>query len=94
VSQAVVQEEVVQKEYSCSMKNVLRAPEMPTGGHCTAVPTCTVTRMLPLMVLGGCDRMARWVGPPPRPTVPPRPWNSVSLMSYSYKAMQQWPISH
>mmetsp|Transcript_16328 Transcript_16328/g.48948 ORF Transcript_16328/g.48948 Transcript_16328/m.48948 type:complete len:226 (-) Transcript_16328:2068-2745(-) len=46
---------------------------------CSSTSPCTVTRMLPLMVLGGCDRMARWVGPPPRPTVPPRPWNRVSF---------------
>ena len=26
-------------------------------------------------VPAGCARMASWVGPPPRPTVPPRPWN-------------------
>mmetsp|Transcript_12983 Transcript_12983/g.52299 ORF Transcript_12983/g.52299 Transcript_12983/m.52299 type:complete len:259 (-) Transcript_12983:1374-2150(-) len=31
------------------------------------------------MVAGGCDRMARCEGPPPLPTVPPRPWKSVSF---------------
>ena len=31
-----------------------------------------------MIVPGGCARMARLAGPPPRATVPPRPWNSVS----------------
>ncbi|BAD73102.1 unknown protein [Oryza sativa Japonica Group] len=39
----------------------------------------TVTRSEPLTVFGGWDRMARWLGPPPRPTVPPRPWKMVSF---------------
>ena len=52
--------------------------------HISSVPNSAsiispwmVTRSRPLMVPGGCDRMARCDGPPPRPTVPPRPWNSV-----------------
>ena len=39
--------------------------------------TCSVMRREPCTLPGGCDWMARWEGPPPRPTVPPRPWNSV-----------------
>lgn len=44
--------------------------------------TWMVTRREPLMVPGGWLRMAKWVGPPPRPTVPPRPWNRVSFTLY------------
>ena len=32
----------------------------------------------PSRVPDGWARIASWVGPPPRPTVPPRPWNSRS----------------
>ena len=45
-------------------------------------------------------RMARCVGPPPRPTVPPRPWNSVSFTlcrsatAASFSCSQQPPTLH
>mmetsp|Transcript_4918 Transcript_4918/g.10909 ORF Transcript_4918/g.10909 Transcript_4918/m.10909 type:complete len:266 (+) Transcript_4918:1153-1950(+) len=39
-----------------------------------------VTRSLPLMEPAGCERMARYCGPPPRPTDPPRPWKRLSLI--------------
>ena len=45
--------------------------------------TCSVIRRVPWTDPGGCDCIARYMGPPPRPTVPPRPWNSVSLTSNS-----------
>ncbi len=35
---------------------------------------CSVMRSSPVKLSIGCAKMARWVGPPPRPTVPPRPW--------------------
>lgn len=35
---------------------------------------------------GGWDCMARYVGPPPRPILPPRPWKRVTLMPYSLQA--------
>ena len=39
---------------------------------------CSVTLISPSSVPQGWARIASWVGPPPRPTVPPRPWNSRS----------------
>ena len=39
---------------------------------------CSVTLIAPSSVPYGWARIASWVGPPPRPTVPPRPWNSRS----------------
>lgn len=47
--------------------------------ECSITSPCTVTRSEPWMVSGGWERMAKWVGPPPLPTVPPRPWNMVSF---------------
>ena len=55
----------------------------PAGTQIVCCRTCTVTRMLPFTVFGGCDKIARCVGAPPRPTVPPRPWNRVNLTPYS-----------
>ena len=37
---------------------------------------CSVSLISPSSVPQGWARIASWVGPPPRPTVPPRPWNS------------------
>ena len=37
---------------------------------------CSVIRMRPCTVPGGCARIAAKAEPPPRPTAPPRPWNS------------------
>ena len=39
---------------------------------------CSVTLISPSRVPHGWARIASWVGPPPRPTVPPRPWKSRS----------------
>mmetsp|Transcript_27040 Transcript_27040/g.80187 ORF Transcript_27040/g.80187 Transcript_27040/m.80187 type:complete len:273 (+) Transcript_27040:681-1499(+) len=50
---------------------------------CSMISPCTVTRSVPSIVPAGCERIAMCVGPPPRPTVPPRPWNSTSLILYS-----------
>ena len=35
---------------------------------------CSVSLISPSSVPHGCARIASWVGPPPRPIVPPRPW--------------------
>ena len=51
---------------------------------CSMTSPWIVTRSLPLMVSGGWDRIARWVGPPPLPTVPPRPWNIVRRTPYCF----------
>jgi hypothetical protein len=44
---------------------------------------CSVMRISPLKLSSGCAKMARCVGPPPRPTVPPRPWNRRSVTPHS-----------
>ena len=56
--------------------------------------TWMVTRRTPLMVPGGWLRMARWVGPPPLPTVPPRPWNSVSFTPQSSATLDRRSCAH
>lgn len=43
------------------------------------ISPCSVMRNEPSTEPGGWLWMARCVGPPPRPTLPPRPWKSVSL---------------
>ena len=40
---------------------------------------CSVMRMRAPTVPGGCARIAAKEEPPPRPTAPPRPWNSCIL---------------
>ncbi len=45
------------------------------------ISPCSVTRKRPATEPGGCDRIAAWAGPPPRPTVPPRPWKSSNSTS-------------
>ena len=37
---------------------------------------CSVIRIRPCTVPVGCARIAANAEPPPRPTAPPRPWNS------------------
>ena len=44
---------------------------------------CSVILMVPSTVPQGCARIASAVGPPPRPTVPPRPWKKRSCMPAS-----------
>ena len=44
---------------------------------------CSVMRISPEKSPTGCARIARCVGPPPRPTVPPRPWKSRSFTPHS-----------
>ena len=39
---------------------------------------CSVSFSRPSTEPGAWPRIARFVGPPPRPSAPPRPWNSVS----------------
>ena len=39
------------------------------------ISPCSVRRSCPRTLPGGCARIASKLGPPPRPTVPPRPWN-------------------
>ncbi len=57
------------------------------------ISPCSVTRRRPATLPGGCARMAWWVGPPPRPTVPPRPWKSVTFTPWRSHAatMSSWP---
>mmetsp|Transcript_6956 Transcript_6956/g.25587 ORF Transcript_6956/g.25587 Transcript_6956/m.25587 type:complete len:413 (+) Transcript_6956:636-1874(+) len=69
---AAVYKSNVWKQFSCSPK------------FCSITSPCTVTRRRPLIVAGGWDMIARCDGPPPRPTVPPRPWNNVSLTPNSF----------
>ena len=42
------------------------------------VSPCSVTLSRPDGWPGGCARIAAYVGPPPRPVLPPRPWKIVS----------------
>ncbi len=42
------------------------------------VSPCSVMRRRAAPCGGGCARIARCVGPPPRPVLPPRPWKTVS----------------
>ena len=39
------------------------------------ISPCSVIRSCPSTEPGGWARIASYAGPPPRPTVPPRPWN-------------------
>ena len=51
----------------------------PAASTCREMTSpCSVTLISPSRVPHGCARIASWVGPPPRPTVPPRPWKSRS----------------
>ena len=49
---------------------------------------CSVTLMAPSRVPAGSDKMASWVGPPPRPTVPPRPWKNVTRTPWRWADLQ------
>ena len=42
------------------------------------VSPCSVSFMRPGGCAAGCEAIAAWVGPPPRPALPPRPWKIVS----------------
>ena len=44
---------------------------------------CSVMRSSPVKLSMGWAKMARWVGPPPRPTVPPRPWKRRRVTPHS-----------
>ena len=55
----------------------------PTSGlaYLPAITSpCSVMRIWPCTAPPGWARIAWWLGPPPRPTEPPRPWNRRSLM--------------
>src|SRR5258708_37684360 len=39
---------------------------------------CSVTLKWPAIEPGAWARIARFAGPPPRPSAPPRPWNRVN----------------
>mmetsp|Transcript_2748 Transcript_2748/g.8229 ORF Transcript_2748/g.8229 Transcript_2748/m.8229 type:complete len:303 (+) Transcript_2748:291-1199(+) len=54
---------------------------------CSITSPCTVTRSVPVIVLGGWESTAKWAGAPPRPTVPPRPWNRVRWTPNSFAAL-------
>ena len=47
------------------------------------VSPCSVMRRRAAPWGGGCARIARCVGPPPRPVLPPRPWKTVSPTSFA-----------
>ena len=51
---------------------VLSAMSGNPKSACSISP-CSVTRSVPSIEPGGSDFSARCVGPPPRPTLPPRP---------------------
>ena len=50
---------------------------------------CSVSFSRPETEPGACPRIARFVGPPPRPMAPPRPWNSVSSMPDSVATVDE-----
>lgn len=60
--------------------SIWRVAMTPIPNFACTISPCSVTRSEPWMEPGGCDWMARCIGPPPRPMEPPRPWNSVSEM--------------
>lgn len=43
---------------------------------------CSVKRMAPVRAAGGAERIARPARPPPRPTVPPRPWKKRTVQPW------------
>ncbi len=47
------------------------------------ISPCSVKRMRSLIEPNGCDVIASYDGPPPRPTVPPRPWINITLIPRS-----------
>ena len=53
---------------------------------------CSVMRIWPEKHPGGWARMAACVGPPPRPTVPPRPWNRRSFTPNSFAARCKFAV--
>ena len=53
---------------------------------------CSVIRICPEKSCAGCARIARCVGPPPRPTVPPRPWNRRSFTLHSRATAMQLTV--
>src|SRR5699024_8467070 len=51
------------------------------------ISPCSVTLKPPFNEPGGCDNKAACAGKPPRPFVPPRPWNKVNVIPcLSHKA--------
>merc|ERR1719172_400280 len=52
-----------------------------------------VTLRFPLIVPGGWLRTASWHGPPPRPTVPPRPWKNVTCTPKSLPTSTRAPCA-
>ena len=57
----------------------LRRPSSGSEYLLAMISPCSVTRRPPVTLPAGCARIASYDGPPPRPTVPPRPWNRRSL---------------
>mmetsp|Transcript_3920 Transcript_3920/g.13724 ORF Transcript_3920/g.13724 Transcript_3920/m.13724 type:complete len:241 (+) Transcript_3920:1188-1910(+) len=64
-------------------RSIVRRLSSSCPKHCSMTSPWMVTRREPLMVRGGWLMIARLDGPPPRPTVPPRPWKSVVRMPNS-----------
>ncbi len=55
-----------------------RSATAGSANFAASTSPCSVSLSRPSMEPGACARIARWVGPPPRPIDPPRPWKSVS----------------
>ncbi len=76
----------------------LRSARMTSEYFQLSTSPCSVRRSAPLKLSSGWAKMARWVGPPPRPTVPPRPWKRRSLTpvsrATSWRARWALKISH
>ena len=47
-----------------------------TENFADSISPCSVTFSRPATVPGGWARIAMLLGPPPRPTAPPRPWKN------------------
>src|SRR6202142_1314999 len=57
---------------------------------------CSVTLKRPSTDPGAWLSTARFAGPPPRPSAPPRPWNSVKVMPcrFAQAALAAWAKRH
>ncbi len=67
----------------------LRRPSSGSEYLLAMISPCSVTRSPPVTLPAGCARIASYDGPPPRPTVPPRPWNRRSLTPCSRERLDQ-----
>ena len=65
------------------MSSRLRSARMTSEYFQLSTSPCSVMRSSPVKLSMGWAKMARWVGPPPRPTVPPRPWKRRRVTPHS-----------